>query len=175
MSVRGLAIGVVGIALVGFALYSYHSNAVTSARQAGEMAGRADALQQASAAPKFSHHADTLLSGPLTLAAGEIKRIPVVVKDDMSKVRIVGRFAASGGTRDDIEVLVFASRDDFTNWQSGNEARVIFQTGRKKVGDIDVSLKNAGTYDLVFSNKHAVLLLRNIDATVKLEYDTRER
>jgi len=174
MSGRGLAFSIAGIAIVGFALYSYHANAVSDARQAGETAGRAEAIQQANAAPKFSHHADTLLSGPLTLAAGEIKRIPVTVKDDMSKVRIVGRFAASGGTRDDIEVLVFASRDDFTNWQSGNEARVIFQTGRKKVGDIDVPLKNPGTYDLVFSNKHAVLLLRNIEATVKLEYEKRD-
>ena len=174
MGLGKVVIGVVTVAVLGFGLYSYHANAVQGARVAGEAAGRATVQQAARDQPRVTHHSDTLITGVFSLAAREIKRIPVVVGDSMTSVKLTGRFSASGGARDDVEVFVFATRDDFTNWQSGNAHRAIYQSGRTTVANIDVPLK-AGTYDLVFSNKHAVILLRNIDANVRLEYDTREK
>lgn len=43
------------------------------------------------------------------------------------------------------------------------------------VANVDVSLGTPRSYELVFSNKNAILLRRDVKAEIKLEYDQREK
>ena len=172
---RKVVYGGLAVGLFALALFIYHERTVNQARREGQQAARAALLPPPPPPPRIVHHSDALVSGAFAIGSGEVKRIPILVTKDMSNVKLVGRFQASGGTRDDIEVILFGNPDDFTNWKSGNDSRAIYQSGRTTVANIDVSLGTPATYDLVFSNRHAILLRRDITADVKLEYDQREK
>jgi hypothetical protein len=131
-------------------------------------------LAQLASAERATHEVDSLISGSFSLSARSVKAVPVPVTNGMSNVRLVGRFSAAGGMGNDVEVLLFDHRDDFTNWTNGHAAKVMYQSGRTTVGNLNVPLPATGGYTLVFSNTFAFFLPRTITADVKLEYDKRD-
>lgn len=64
--------------------------------------------------------------------------------------RIYGRFEASGGARNDVEVFLMTS-DEMQNFQNGNRANTIYQSGRVTVGNLDVRVP-PGSYNIVFQS-----------------------
>jgi hypothetical protein len=65
------------------------------------------------------------------------------------------------------EVLVMPN-SDMAAWRSGDRANPVWQSGRAKSITVDISLTNAGIYDLVISNRAAWFLTRKITTKVEL-------
>jgi hypothetical protein len=145
----------------------------------GELQARLDQQQKEAAAaaiaeakrPKFDHRSDLLTSAPLTIAAANVQTVRVTVDPEtMRNVQVSGRFNAVGGSDDGIEVFIF-DQDNFTNWSNGHQSEYLFKSGLKTVGELNTALPSkAGTYYVVFSNKHAILFARTVSADVKLDY-----
>ncbi len=67
--------------------------------------------------------------------------------------RIVGRFEATGGGRNDIELLILDA-DGLTNFQNGNNFKSYYRSGSVTVENFDVSLAGSKIYYLVFQNRY---------------------
>ena len=64
---------------------------------------------------------------------------------------IRGSFTASGGSGNDIRVLIMDSTA-FTNWQNGHQVNIYYDSGQQTTGSISTSLPNGpGTYYLVYN------------------------
>jgi hypothetical protein len=182
-STFALVAGLVLVLVVTVGYLFYHQ---------GELQARLDQQQKESAAllakqkrdaelaleeakrPKFEHRTDVLSSGMLTIPSATVQTVRVTVDPEtMHNVQVSGRFSAVGGSDSGIEVFIF-DQDNYTNWANGHESRALYNSGLKTVGDVDTALPSkAGTYYVVFSNKHAVLFSRTVSADVKLDYDKR--
>ena len=71
---------------------------------------------------------------------------------NMRNVRVVGWFMASGGSRNDIEVLVLDEMD-FINWDNLHELEGLYKSGRITIAQLDVPIRVSGNYHLVFNNR----------------------
>ncbi len=116
-------------------------------------------------------HEDSIINEKITVKANETATRDFTITDQMEGARLVGKFEASGGNGNDIQVCV-ATTDEFRNWINGNQAKVFY--GRKATVDtFDLALP-PGTYTLGFSNKHAILFSRDVTTDVTLHYTTKE-
>jgi hypothetical protein len=82
--------------------------------------------------------------------------------------RVVGRFEASGGTGNDIEAVI-TDADNFENWKNGHQARVMYQSGKTTVGNIN-TLLGPGTYYLAFNNGFSVVTAKTITSSIVLNH-----
>ena len=80
--------------------------------------------------------------------------------------RVTGRFRASGGSGNDIEVLILDG-DQFENWKNRHSTPTYYNSEKVTVGSIDVTLRE-GTYYLIFSNKFSAISNKAITADIKL-------
>src|SRR5579862_7775865 len=155
------------VACVGaFVIYSQNERLTQQALQLSQV------RQQARSAPKFTHEIATIAAEPFGVAVREMKSVKIVVTDHMRLSKLSGHFSASGGSGNDIEVLLFTNQDDLTNWQNGHAARCLYRSGRATVGTLDVPLVAAGTYVLVFDNRFSFFSSKPITTNLKLEYDS---
>lgn len=81
--------------------------------------------------------------------------------------RVVGRFQASGGQGNDIQAVI-TDADNFENWSNGHQARVLYQTDKTTIGNIDVPIGRPGTYYIGFNNKFSLLSDKTVSASVLL-------
>lgn len=81
--------------------------------------------------------------------------------------RVAGSFRASGGSRNDIRVLITDS-DECENYLNGNPANVFYDSGPKTVGRIDVRL-NQGGYCIIFDNRNSVVSSKEVATQIYLE------
>jgi predicted nucleic acid-binding Zn ribbon protein len=116
-------------------------------------------------------HEDSVMNERFTVKAGESSSHEFTITPQMEGARLVGKFEASGGNGNDIQVCV-ATSDEFRNWINGNEAKIFY--GRTATVDsLDLALP-PGAYTVGFSNKHAILFSRNVTANLILRYTTKE-
>ncbi len=73
------------------------------------------------------------------------------VVDRVKDAHVTGSFNASGGTGNDIEVLLL-EESNFENWKNGHSAPALYSSGHITTGKIDVPLGQTGTYYIIFSN-----------------------
>jgi hypothetical protein len=83
--------------------------------------------------------------------------------------RVVGRFEASGGQGNDVQVVV-ANADSFENWQNGHRAQVLYQTDKTTVGTLNVPIPQPGTYYLGFNNKFSTFTDKTVSGQIQLYY-----
>ncbi len=115
---------------------------------------------------------EKLASGQTVVRAGKYIRWKFTVDTDkMQDFRVVGGFHASGGSGNDIQV-VLAEESEFENWINGHQARVLYSTGKTTTGKIAVQIFEPGTYILAFSNTFSVLTDKDVFAEVELRYKT---
>ena len=98
-----------------------------------------------------------------------------------AKETVVGHFesaavneaeASGGGDDNSIEVLIM-TETEFATWQTGKQARVVFESGRVAKGTLHTDLPVAGeTYYLVFSNKSSTTTAKAVKAEVSLRERT---
>ncbi len=117
----------------------------------------------------------TLTSGQLVVRAGKYIRTKFTVDTEkMQDVRVVGSFRVSGGSGNDIQV-VLAEESEFENWINGHQARAVYSTGKTTTGRLDVEITQPGTYILAFSNTFSLLTDKDVFAEVELRYKTLSR
>ena len=79
-----------------------------------------------------------------------LRYFKISIDEHMQNASVIGKFAASGGAYNDIEVFVIG-RDPSINPRDGLYARAWYKTRRVTSDDLDVPL-SSGEYYLVFSN-----------------------
>jgi hypothetical protein len=75
------------------------------------------------------------------------------------------RYEAQGGSGNDIEVFIL-DEDGMTNWKNGHSTPTFYNSGRKTVGNIDVTL-GEGVYFLIFNNKFSTFTPKAITLTIR--------
>ncbi len=159
----GILAGVLGLVAVVLAAVVISNQAPNPASNRAPAARHEPVLRPVS---------EKLTSGQLTVRAGKyaffkFKVDPAVMRD----ARVVGAFRASGGSGNDIQVVI-APEDEFENWINGHQSRVLCATEKETNGKIDVSVTEAATYYLAFSNAFSALSDKDVFADVELVYRT---
>ncbi len=115
---------------------------------------------------------EKLTSGQLVVRAGSYIYVKFNVDPArMQNARVIGSFRASGGSGNDIQV-VLAEESEFENWKNGHTARLLYSTEKTTTGKIDVPITEAGTYYLIFNNAFSALSDKDVFAEVSLHYLT---
>jgi len=78
-------------------------------------------------------------------------------------------FTASGGSGNDIYVLVMDSTD-FINWQNGHSAYTIYNSGKVTAASTTVYLPGPGTYYIVFDNTFSWISTKTVSVNIVLQY-----
>lgn len=87
-----------------------------------------------------------------------------------TNVKMQGRFTASGGARNDIEVWLM-NDDDFVNWQNRHPVTPIYNSQKVTQGTLNASLPpDAGTYYLVFNNRFSLVSPKAVQDNLSLQY-----
>ena len=110
-----------------------------------------------------------VLDSPLDVPAVTWKSIPIVVTSTMPDAHLQGDVRASGGTGNDIEILLMTEAD-WTNFSNGHHAEVLFKSGRTTVSTLDVPLPE-GAYRLVFSNTFSGITPKRITGSVLVSWN----
>jgi hypothetical protein len=123
-------------------------------------------------APRFVPVSQKVLNGQIIVKSGGFIQYRIQITPDMRDPHLSGRFNASGGSGNDIEV-VLASEDEFTNWINGHQAKVYYSGGKKTTDHFDVRL-DPGAYILAFNNKFSLLTDKMISGDISLNYSHAE-
>jgi hypothetical protein len=106
----------------------------------------------------------------MTIPASNASYYRLSVPQEASNVRVEGRFVATGGAGNDLEVYLL-DEDGFSNWQNGHATRTFYNSGRATVGDLDAILPDgAGTYYLVLNNRFSLLTPKAAELNAALTY-----
>ncbi len=115
-------------------------------------------------------HTINIVNGIATVNAGKYQYYQITVPPSATNVHIQGTFAASGGSGNDIIVLMMDSTS-FTNWQNGHQVSVYYNSGQLTTSSFDVPLPSgAGTYYLVYSNTFSTFTQKNVNTQANLIY-----
>ncbi len=80
--------------------------------------------------------------------------------------RVIGRFQATGGSGNDVEVFILG-QDEFTNFQNGHNVNTWFNSGRATVSSINQQMP-PGAYYLVFSNTFSMMTPKAVNAGIRI-------
>jgi hypothetical protein len=112
-----------------------------------------------------------------TIETGHYIDFKFTIPAQSSDVRLEGRFEASGGSGNDVEVVVL-SEDAFTNWQNHHSVPTYYNSGRVTVGSVEARLPatvgNPGqpaTYYLIFSNVFSVFSNKAVSTDISLHFN----
>lgn len=120
--------------------------------------------------PQPQLHKVTIGSGAITVNAGGYLYFTLSVPAGATNVRIEGRFSATGGSGNDIEVFVITD-DGFTNWKNGHSTPTYYNSGKVTVGEVNAVLPDgAGTYYLVFNNNFSLVTPKAVQESLSLTY-----
>ena len=124
-------------------------------------------------APTIQHGLQNVLGGSFIVEPGKYKTFTVAVTLAMKNPLVEGNFTATGGSSNDIEVLVL-EESQYLNWQNGHNFEAAYNSGRVTAGKLKVQLpQEPGTYCVVFSNLFSWITNKAVVADVKLQYDQR--
>jgi hypothetical protein len=104
-----------------------------------------------------------------TVPARGAKDYKFVVPAGVTGASLEGRFAATGGPRNSIEVWVM-NDDQFVNWTNRHPLTTLYNSQRVTQGTIKLRLPDAGTYHVVFNNEFSMLTPKAVEASLTLKY-----
>ncbi|MGA2308201.1 MAG: hypothetical protein ABSG57_01470 [Candidatus Bathyarchaeia archaeon] len=117
-----------------------------------------------------STHTVNIVNDLITVNANDYEYYPFYVPSGATNVQVQGSFTASGGSGNDIEVLIMGSTD-FINWQNGHQASAYYDSGQLTTSSFDVPLPSGqGTYYLVYSNTFSIISQKNVNTQANLSY-----
>jgi hypothetical protein len=82
-------------------------------------------------------------------------------------MKVVGNFRASGGSGNDIEVII-VDEEGFKNFANKQGARTYYNSGKLSIGNINVRLQS-GTYYIIFNNNFSLLSNKTIITEIALK------
>jgi hypothetical protein len=129
-----------------------------------------------------SKHDQAILETPFSIPAHNFRYYKFSLPEGSTHIAIVGQFAASPKSdnarrlpdkeadSNNIEVYVL-SESAFAIWQKGYGTSSVYESGRVSQGTLQADLPvGAGIYYLVFSNKFATRVDKDVNATILLRY-----
>lgn len=111
-----------------------------------------------------------------TIGARQYVYFKFTIPPRSSEVQMRGRFEASGGSGNDIEVVVL-NEDAFTNWQNHHSVPTYYNSGRVTVSTLSArlpstdNLQESPIYYLIFSNIFSVFSNKAVSADITLHYN----
>ncbi len=121
-------------------------------------------------APTIVHRRITIGTGALTVPATSNVYFTLTVPAGASNVRLEGHFTATGGSGNDVEVVLF-NEDGYTNWKNGHTASTFYNSGKVTAATVDAALPNGpATYYLVFNNQFSLLSPKAVQENLALTY-----
>jgi hypothetical protein len=116
-----------------------------------------------------TNHSLNMVNGLITVQPGYYNYYFVTVPSGASSVVMNGTFTASGGSGNNIEVLVM-DQTNYVNWQNGNQATSYYDSGQVTTGTISANLPGGGTCYLVYSNTFSSVASKNVQTTANVYY-----
>lgn len=111
-------------------------------------------------------HTLTLVQGSIVAKAGYYRSYEFSTVSNAHNNKLSGRFQASGGSGDDIRVIIM-TKDDYTNFVNGHSAHCYYDSGKNTVSTIDVDLPSGPqNYVLVFDNTFSILTDKEVNANI---------
>ena len=114
-------------------------------------------------------HTANIVNGLITVPAGQYEYYQFAPPAGSTLISVSGSFTASGGSGNDIVVLVM-DQTNFVNWQNGHTASAYYNSGQLTTGTITASLPSGGTYYLVYSNTFSGFSSKTVQTTADLSY-----
>ena len=114
-------------------------------------------------------HTSNIVNGTISVSARNYQAYPFTIPSGATNAYVTGNFTASGGTGNDIEVLIMDATA-FINWKNGHQVSVYYDSGDLTTSNFDVSLPAGGSYYLVYSNTFALLFGKNVQTRADLIY-----
>jgi hypothetical protein len=111
-----------------------------------------------------------ILNGSVAVQA--LSNVAYTVKVDrsvMSDPMIVGHVEATGGTGNDIQVMV-GTESAYTNWKNGHTANAIYCTGQVTAADVRAPLPESGTYVVMLSNEFSAFSPKTVTGSLRLTW-----
>ena len=123
--------------------------------------------------PPVQQHKQSTGNVAFTVNAQSANNYKFTVPAGAFNVTMKGHFAASGGSGNDIEVVV-VSEDEYVNWQNGHPTKAFYNSGKVTQDSINLNLpSDAATYYIVFSNKFSLLTPKAVQGSIDLSFYTR--
>jgi hypothetical protein len=111
-----------------------------------------------------------VVQAAFTVPARGAKEYKFMVPPGANSVSLEGRFVATGGPHNSIEVWVM-NDDQFVNWTNRHPLNTIYDSQKVTQGTLKVALpSDAGAYHVVFNNEFSVLTPKAIEANLTLKY-----
>lgn len=115
-------------------------------------------------------HTMRIGQGALSVPAAHYTYYTLSVPAGAHNVRTQGHFQATGGSGNDIEVVLL-NEEQFTNWKNRHETPAYYNSGKVTVGDLQASLPDdVGTYYLVFNNNFSLLTAKAVEFNGTITY-----
>ncbi len=114
-----------------------------------------------------SNKTETIVDGVITVEAGKYVDYKFSVP---SQASVSGNFTASGGSGNDIRILIL-DETAYVNWINGHNVSTYYDSGQITIGSITASLPK-GNYYLVYSNTFSTLSAKNVKTKVDVTYTT---
>ena len=114
-------------------------------------------------------HTTNIVNGLVTVNANSYEEYTFTIPSGASSIQVSGSFTASGGSGNDIKVLI-VDQSDFVNWENGHTCQCYYQSGQETTGSISASLPSSGTYVLVYDNTFSLFSQKNVNTQVNLSY-----
>ena len=103
----------------------------------------------------------TVVNSQFQVAAGKSACSSLNVSSSASAAKIVGSAAASGGSHNDIRVLVIK-----------DQKVIVYDSGRLQSAKLNVRISEPGAYALCFDNTFSLVSSKTVRASIKLVSDT---
>ena len=110
-----------------------------------------------------------VVNGQISVSAGQSEDYQITVPDGASNAQLTGNFQASGGSGNDIIVMVM-DQTDFVNWQNGHQVSTLYNSGQLTTASVSASLPGSGTYYLVYSNAFSTFSSKSVNTQVNLTF-----
>lgn len=110
-----------------------------------------------------------IVDGTIAVPAGHYHYYWNTVPAGGTSLSITGSFIASGGTTNDIEVLVM-NQTSYESWINGYQVSTYFDSGRVSVGNIYAPLPSSGTYYLIYDNSFSTTYGKSVQTNAMLHF-----
>ena len=123
---------------------------------------------QGVATPTLVSRSSNLVNGTITVQASNYYRQQFSVTSAMQNATVSGSFRASGGSGNDIKVLILDSTA-FINWANGHAVSTYYSSGQLTTTSFNTPLP-AGSYYLIFDNTFSVLSSKQVNTQGNLQW-----
>ena len=97
-----------------------------------------------------------LLNRQFVVPAGQYYQVPFAVQTYFRRARLAGNITSSGGSGNDIRVLVM------------KDSRSIFDSGQRRSIVLSVDCDEPGQYKMIFDNRSSVISNKLVTATIRV-------